>query len=230
MPVRVHVRAPCRSRRRRLHPAVRAGDRSREVTTLDENTIIERRACISGVGQSDIGRRLFRDPLELTLDGCLAAIAARGPDDRRHRRHLDLSRSDGDARGLLRRRRVRRHGRAAAEVRLVRQRPRDVGPARLGRERVPGGRVRAREPRALLPLGLRRFRAGRQGPRRGHARRRGRRRELQGVGVHGVEPAVLARRRPRSGSRCSPSATSTSTARRASSSRGSRSTRGATRS
>jgi len=34
----------------------------------------ERRAVISGAGQSDIGRRLFRDPLELTLDACLAAI------------------------------------------------------------------------------------------------------------------------------------------------------------
>ena len=42
---------------------------------MDVNDIIERRACISGVGQSEIGRRLFRDPLELTLDGCLAAIA-----------------------------------------------------------------------------------------------------------------------------------------------------------
>ena len=31
--------------------------------------ILERRACISGIGQSDIGRRLQRDPLELTLDG-----------------------------------------------------------------------------------------------------------------------------------------------------------------
>ena len=41
---------------------------------MDVNDIIERRACISGVGQSDIGRRLHRDPLELTLDGCLAAI------------------------------------------------------------------------------------------------------------------------------------------------------------
>ena len=39
----------------------------------DINSIIERHACISGVGQSEIGRRLFRDPLELTLDGCLAA-------------------------------------------------------------------------------------------------------------------------------------------------------------
>jgi acetyl-CoA acetyltransferase len=34
----------------------------------------ERTTCISGVGQSDIGRRLGRDPLELTLDACLAAI------------------------------------------------------------------------------------------------------------------------------------------------------------
>jgi acetyl-CoA acetyltransferase len=45
---------------------------------LDANTIIERRACISGVGQSDIGRRLYRDPLELTIDGCLAAIEHAG--------------------------------------------------------------------------------------------------------------------------------------------------------
>ena len=45
---------------------------------LDANEIIERRACISGVGQSDIGRRLGRDPFELTLDGCLAAIADAG--------------------------------------------------------------------------------------------------------------------------------------------------------
>lgn len=40
--------------------------------------IIERRACISGIGQSDIGRRLHRDPLELTLDACLAAVADAG--------------------------------------------------------------------------------------------------------------------------------------------------------
>lgn len=42
--------------------------------TADWNEIIERRACISGAGQSDVGRRLGRDPLELTLDACLAAI------------------------------------------------------------------------------------------------------------------------------------------------------------
>lgn len=37
-------------------------------------TMFDGRAAISGVGQSDIGRRLFRDPLDLTLDACLAAI------------------------------------------------------------------------------------------------------------------------------------------------------------
>ena len=38
----------------------------------------ERTACISGAGQSDVGRRLGRDPLELTLDACLAAVEHAG--------------------------------------------------------------------------------------------------------------------------------------------------------
>jgi len=44
---------------------------------------LERRSIISGVGQSAIGRRLFRDDLELTCDAALAAIADAGlcPDD-----------------------------------------------------------------------------------------------------------------------------------------------------
>lgn len=45
---------------------------------MDRDRIIERRACITGIGQSDIGRRLYRDPLELTLDACLAAIGDAG--------------------------------------------------------------------------------------------------------------------------------------------------------
>ena len=45
---------------------------------FDPNEIIERRACVTGVGQSDVGRRLGRDPMELTLDACLAAIADAG--------------------------------------------------------------------------------------------------------------------------------------------------------
>jgi len=40
--------------------------------------ILERRAAITGIGQSEVGRRLGRDPLELTLDACLAAIADAG--------------------------------------------------------------------------------------------------------------------------------------------------------
>jgi acetyl-CoA acetyltransferase len=39
---------------------------------------LARRALISGIGQSDIGRRLFRTPLDLTVDACLAAIADAG--------------------------------------------------------------------------------------------------------------------------------------------------------
>jgi acetyl-CoA acetyltransferase len=40
--------------------------------------VLERRACITGIGQSEVGRRLGRDPLALTLDACLAAIADAG--------------------------------------------------------------------------------------------------------------------------------------------------------
>jgi acetyl-CoA acetyltransferase len=46
------------------------------MATRDE--FIEKRCVISGAGQSDVARRLGRDPLELTLDACLAAIADAG--------------------------------------------------------------------------------------------------------------------------------------------------------
>jgi acetyl-CoA acetyltransferase len=39
---------------------------------------LEKRAAITGIGQSRIGRRLGADPLELTLDACLAAIEDAG--------------------------------------------------------------------------------------------------------------------------------------------------------
>src|SRR5882762_5795241 len=55
----------------------RGGGRSR-MSNVDDLQMIERRAAITGVGQSEIGRRLYRDPLELTLDGCLAAIEDAG--------------------------------------------------------------------------------------------------------------------------------------------------------
>ncbi len=38
----------------------------------------ERRCVISGIGQSDVGRRTDRDPLALTLDACLEAIGDAG--------------------------------------------------------------------------------------------------------------------------------------------------------
>lgn len=41
---------------------------------MDPNDIIERRACVSGIGQSEIARRIDRDPFEVALDACLAAI------------------------------------------------------------------------------------------------------------------------------------------------------------
>lgn len=40
--------------------------------------ILERRAAMTGIGQSDVGRRLDRDPLALTADACLAAIEDAG--------------------------------------------------------------------------------------------------------------------------------------------------------
>ncbi|HUC35908.1 MAG TPA: thiolase family protein [Acidimicrobiales bacterium] len=39
---------------------------------------LERRAVISGIGQSQVGRRLGRSDLDLTLEACLAAIADAG--------------------------------------------------------------------------------------------------------------------------------------------------------
>src|SRR5271156_3374121 len=39
---------------------------------------LERRAIISGIGQSDVGRRLGRPELDLTVDASLAAIADAG--------------------------------------------------------------------------------------------------------------------------------------------------------
>ena len=38
----------------------------------------ERRVIVSGIGQSEVARRVDRDPLLLTTDACLAAIADAG--------------------------------------------------------------------------------------------------------------------------------------------------------
>ena len=39
---------------------------------------LERRAVISGIGQSAVGRRLGRTDIDLTVDACLAAVADAG--------------------------------------------------------------------------------------------------------------------------------------------------------
>lgn len=39
---------------------------------------LRRKATLSGIGQSEIGRRLMRNPLDLTLDACVAAIEDAG--------------------------------------------------------------------------------------------------------------------------------------------------------
>ena len=40
----------------------------------------ERGAVISGVGQSQVGRRIYRDPLDLTIEGTFAALESAGLD------------------------------------------------------------------------------------------------------------------------------------------------------
>jgi acetyl-CoA acetyltransferase len=48
------------------------------MSAMPDDHVLERRAVISGIGQSDVGRRLYRPGLELTVDACLAAIADAG--------------------------------------------------------------------------------------------------------------------------------------------------------
>ena len=45
---------------------------------MNASAILERKSAITGIGQSDIGRRLGCDPLSLTLDACLGAIEDAG--------------------------------------------------------------------------------------------------------------------------------------------------------
>ena len=41
--------------------------------------LLEDRVILSGIGQSDVGRRLHRGELDLTMDACLEAINDAGP-------------------------------------------------------------------------------------------------------------------------------------------------------
>ncbi|HEY8527637.1 MAG TPA: OB-fold domain-containing protein [Acidimicrobiales bacterium] len=65
-------------------PTDRVGEPARPVVRPPvSDDRFEHRAVLSGIGRSRIGRRLMVDPLSLTVDACLAAIADAGlsPDD-----------------------------------------------------------------------------------------------------------------------------------------------------
>ena len=106
---------PDRPRRRAAAPdAAAAAERPTASSTA---------SVLSGVGRSAIGRRLMRDPLSLTVDACLAAVADAGLDARRHRRAVDLPgrRRHGHERG--RRHRGRGGAAPAPDVDQRRRRP-----------------------------------------------------------------------------------------------------------
>ena len=140
---------------------------------FDPNTIIERRAMISGAGQSDIGRRLYRDPLELTLD----ALPRRDRGRRAH--HARTSTASPPTPGPM----AVPPGFSGAGVVDVQDALRlELGwwsggiesPGQLGS--VINACLAVASGLAthvlVLPQRLRGQRAGRQGSRRGHARRR----------------------------------------------------------
>ena len=97
MPVRVRLRA----RRRRLAPALHARP-TRRTAVVSPGPVeepLERRAVISGIGQSAVGRRLGRSRPRPDRGGGAGGHRRRRPHPRRHRRALDVSRHGGrDAR------------------------------------------------------------------------------------------------------------------------------------
>jgi acetyl-CoA acetyltransferase/uncharacterized OB-fold protein len=56
-------------------PLRRSGSRRSEASMFAG---LEGKAALTGIGQSQVGRRLDRDPMELTIDACLEAIADAG--------------------------------------------------------------------------------------------------------------------------------------------------------
>ena len=134
---------------------------------------LERRAILSGVGQSAIGRRLFRTDMDLTVEAALRAIADAGLDARRRRRHRCLSRCHGrGARGLRGPRHRRRAGRARALGELVSRGARGAGTDRTGHLGGAGGRRGPRAARAGVPHGQRGDGRGGHGPARDRRRAR----------------------------------------------------------
>ncbi len=128
----------------RTVPAPRAAARRRALRA-------PRRCSPASAGQP-IGRRLMVDPLSLTIDACLAAVADAGLTARRHRRPVDLSgrRRHGHERGW----RHRGRGGPAPPPDLDQRRRRHPRAGRRRHRRDAGGAERAVPPRAVLPHGL----------------------------------------------------------------------------
>ena len=128
----------------------------------------EHRAVLSGIGRSAIGRRLMVDPLSLTVDACLAAVADAGLtlDD------IDgLSTYPGHCRhGHERGRRHRGRRGAALASDMDQRRRRAPRSGRFGDRGDARGRERAVPSRPVLPHGV-----GVDVRRARHARCRGRR-------------------------------------------------------
>ena len=139
-------------RHRRRSTGSREPQPARAPAAASTDDRFEHRAVLSGVGRSAIGRRLMVDPLSLTVDACLAAVADAGLtlDD------IDgLSTYPGAARhGHERGRRHRRRGGAADPPDVDQRRRRPARPGRLGDRRDAGRGRRPVPPRAVLPHGL----------------------------------------------------------------------------
>ena len=176
-----------RARRRRMAPALHA--RGRVVSPRPGEEPLERRAIISGIGQSAVGRRLGRSDLDLTIEAAHGRLRRRRAPPRRHRRHLHLP-GHGCRHGGLRRPddagRPGRHGPVAQLARRRRRGPRADACRHGGRARR---RCRPGAPRPGVPDRHRGLGPGHGGP-PGHRRplRRGRRAPFRGL--HAVVPAL----------------------------------------
>ena len=146
MPVRVRLRA----RRGRVAPALHAGGGG-VVSPRPTEEPLERRAIISGIGQSDVGPPAGALRPRPDRGGGLAAIADAGSDPRRHRRALDLPGHGRRDAGLRRPDHARGPGRPGPLAQLARRRRRGRRPD-AGRHRGVAGRRRRPGPaRARLP-------------------------------------------------------------------------------
>ena len=150
----------------------------------------ERNAVISGIGQSQVGRRIYRDPLDLTIDAVLGAIDDAG-----------LTTADIDGIATYPGNQDVPPGFSGVGVVELQDALRlDLNwfagglesPGQLGSviNAVAAVATGLREPRGVLPHGVGGEGPGRQGPIVGDDGRRRQRVELSGQQLHAVDVAV----------------------------------------